>query len=78
MPRCQNSLNRFGASAIEARAGDRPMAKPALNRPRVVPLVGQSVAAGVPQACRSIWGWALSSGQHRLLFARSSGQSRPW
>jgi hypothetical protein len=41
IPRCQRG--------IDGRAGDRPMAEPALDRPGVVALVGQRVAAGVPQ-----------------------------
>jgi hypothetical protein len=28
---------------------DRPVAQPVLDRPRVVPLIGQGVAAGVPE-----------------------------
>ena len=33
------------------------MPKPRLDAPRIVPRIGQCVAAGVPQACRSLWTW---------------------
>jgi hypothetical protein len=34
---------------VDGRAGDRAMSEPALDRPGVVPLVGQRVAAGMAQ-----------------------------
>jgi hypothetical protein len=37
---------------VDRGAGDRPMAEPALDRPGVVPLVGEGVTAGVPQHVR--------------------------
>jgi hypothetical protein len=37
---------------VDGRAGDRPMSQPALDCPGVVALVGEGVAAGVPQHVR--------------------------
>jgi hypothetical protein len=37
---------------VDGSAGNRPMAEPSLNSPGVVPLVGEGVAAGVPQHVR--------------------------
>jgi hypothetical protein len=34
---------------VDGRAGDRPMPEPSLDRPGVVSLVGEGVAASVPE-----------------------------
>jgi hypothetical protein len=36
-----------GQRRVDGGAGDRPMAKPSLDRPDVVALVGEGIAAGV-------------------------------
>jgi hypothetical protein len=57
---------------VDGRARDRPMAEPSLDRPGVVALVGQRVAAGVAQHVGM--GLDLKLGASR----RALGQSRPW
>jgi hypothetical protein len=61
---------------VDGRAGDRAMPKPPLDCPGVVALVGEGVAAGVPQACRSMWGCALSS-RPAPAAARSIMRAKP-
>jgi hypothetical protein len=58
---------------VDGRARDRPMAEPSLDRPGVVALVGQRVAAGVAQHVGM--GLDLKLGASRRALR---GQSRPW
>jgi hypothetical protein len=63
------TLNLLGACGVDRGAGDRAMPQPPLDRPGIVPLFGERIAAGVAR-------WDLSS-RPASAAARSIMRAKP-